>query len=90
MITAAEARKISGPRADDFIKEIEAAILKAAEGGETEVIIRSEPYAYWLYDEKKLGEQERLAVEQIRKAGYQVTLLYQENQFVDIGLWIRW
>lgn len=90
MLSAKEARELSGPSADDYLVEIEKLIKAAAVDKKREVLIRSEPYAYWLYRREDLGEEPRKAIEALKKAGYTVDFHYQENQFVDMALVIRW
>lgn len=88
MLTAQEAREIAGPDAKDYLEIIDGRIRAAAEMKEREVIIRDQPYANWLY-----GTPSKVAKEVIKKLkeyGYDVDLYYQESQFVDMGLWIKW
>ena len=90
MLTAEEARNLSGPSAENYLKEIEPYIQKAASAKERFVIIRKNPYAGWLYDEKDLSPEARRAVGMLRDAGYKLSLYYIELQFVDMGLQIDW
>ena len=62
----------------------------AAMNKEREVIIRDTPYAEWLYSEKNLPDTPRKVVDTLRKNGFEVRLYYNEMQFVDMGLWIKW
>ena len=90
MLTAAEARELSGPTADEYLKEIEVFIRKAATEKQRSVIIRKNPYASWLYDEKDTPAEARIAIKKLQEAGYIVSLYYVELQFVDMGLEIAW
>ena len=90
MITAEEARQLSGPSAEDYLNELDPLIRKAAINKEREIIIRKNPYAEWLYDEKDLSPEARRAVGLLRDAGYKLSLYYVELQFVDMGLQIEW
>ena len=90
MITAQEARELSGPSAQEYLEFIEQRIRKAAENKALETVIRERPYCDWLYSEKDLPSEPRKALEALRENGFSVTLYYYEGQFVDIGLRISW
>jgi len=90
MITAQQARELAGPTAKDYLKFIDEKIRQAATDKKHEVFIRENPYASWLYKESDLSDEPRKAVQELRKLGFTVSLYYQENQFVDIALWIQW
>lgn len=90
MITAKEAKQISGPTMEDYLSEIEPKIKAAASSGGREVLIRSEPYARWLYSESSLSGESKKAVDKLRELGYELSLYYKESQFVDMGLIIKW
>ena len=90
MITAKEAKALSGPTMEDYLKEIEPKIKASAEKGGREVLIRSEPYARWLYNEQSLTGAQKQTVEKLRELGYELSLYYKELQFVDMGLIIKW
>lgn len=90
MITAEEARNLSGPSAEDYLAEIDPFIRKAASEKQRSVIIRKKPYAGWLYDEKDMAPEARRALGLLRAAGYTVSLYYAELQLVDMGLEIEW
>ena len=90
MINAAEARELAGPTAEEYLKEIEVLIRDAATKKQRSVIIRKKPYAGWLYDEKDTPQEAKIALQQLRGAGYSVSLHYVELQFVDMGLEISW
>ena len=90
MITAAEARELSGPGAEDYVAAIEKYIRREAANKLHEVLIRDEPYAYWLYHEDKLSAEPKKALKMLRDAGFTVSLYYRESQFADIALHIQW
>ncbi len=90
MITAAEARELAGPTAEEYLKEIEVFIRDAATKKQRAVIIRKNPYAGWLYDEKDTPPEAKIAIKKLKDAGYSVSLYYVELQFVDMGLEISW
>jgi len=90
MITAEEARKLSGMTADEYLESLEALIREAAAKGRREIYVRVSPYADWLYDEKKLNPQERKTLETLRENGFRVSLYYNCGPFVDLALVISW
>ena len=90
MITAEQARKLSGPRARDYLEFLEAEIEAAAKNQKTSVTIREDPYSRWLYSEKDCSPQALAAINVLRRNGFELTLLYKESQFVDMGLTISW
>ena len=93
MITAKEAKEISTTLStDDCMKFLEDKVVSAANKKETSIIIRSDPYARWMYDisyEKDVS-QGREVIGKLRDLGYTVTEHYEEHQFVDMGLKISW
>ncbi|EKO3434970.1 hypothetical protein LZT09_13950 [Vibrio fluvialis] len=90
MITAKEAKEISGPDSSDYLAEIEQIIRDAAKNKSKKVTIRKSPYASWLYNEKSLSQAEKEAIASLRKSGFDLSLYYCESQFVDMGLVISW
>ena len=90
ILTAAQAREISGPSAEDYLATIEQHIRTAADGKQREVLIRDEPFAHWLYGSNALPAEPCKAIEALKAAGYTVDLFYQENQFVDMALRVKW
>lgn len=90
MITAEQARLLSGPSAEEYLELISKRIEAAANEKKREVIIRDNPYADWLYNEKTMIPVARKVVDGLRKNGFEVKLYYNELQFVDMGLWIKW
>jgi hypothetical protein len=91
MITAQQAREISGPDAQVYLDFIEKKIKEAAEKKKFEVIISENPYARWLYSERDLSDQPKKAIKILRDNGFKVDLYYSEgSQFVDMGLRINW
>lgn len=89
MISATQARELSGPGAEDYLKIIEDKIRSAAENKGRELIIRDEPYASWLYGNDR-PVVAKAVIRELDKAGFSVSLYYVEMQFVDMGLWIKW
>ncbi len=90
MITAAEARELAGPTAEEYLKEIEVFVRDAATKKQRSVTLRKNPYAGWLYDEKNMPPEAKIAIKKLKDAGYSVFLYYVELQLVDMGLEISW
>lgn len=91
MITAKKAAEIAGPKAEEYLEFIERKIVEAAEKQEREVVIRDNPYCNWLYGSGESNPDEvRKALKALSDNGFKVSLHYQENQFVDIGLVVGW
>ena len=90
MISAKQARTIVGPSKEDYLEVLERRIIKAAEGKNYEVILYDKPYVYWLYDAKHRDATVEAVLNDLRELGYQVSLYYNESQFVDMGLKISW
>lgn len=90
MITAEQARELSGPTCEEYLKMLEEYIRPAAEAKKRSVTIRSEPFAQWMYNESSLASEKKKTVDELRRLGFEVKLLYKESQFVDIGMIISW
>ena len=91
MITAEQAAEMAGPKAEEYLEFIEKKIIDAAKNQIRGIIIRDNPYCNWLYGSSKSNPGEvRKALKALSDNGFKVSLHYQENQFVDIGLKIEW
>ena len=91
MISAKEAYNMAAPKLDEYRKFLDTAIRKAADNGNTSVIIRQHPYDMWLYNESKLDDMDaKLCLQELRDLGYNISQFYRECQFVDVGLIIDW
>ena len=91
MITAEQAAEMAGPKAEEYLEFIEKKIIDAAKNQNREIIIRDNPYSNWLYGSGKSNPDEvKKALKVLSDNGFKVSLHYQENQFVDIGLVIEW
>lgn len=91
MISAEEARKLQLPDPEvvkDHLRIIETAIKRDAPS-KSETIIRTEPYCRWLYDSERTPTVSAV-IDELTRLGYTLDLYYQERQFVDMGLRIRW
>ena len=91
MISAKEAYNMAAPKLDEYREFLDKAIRKAADEGNTSVIIRQHPYDMWLYNESKLDDMDaKRCLQELRDLGYNISQLYRECQFVDVGLIIDW
>lgn len=91
MITAKEAREMSGPSAEDYLKFIEKKIIEAADKKAKSVTIRDEPYCMFLYSEKNNSQEINKAIKILRDNGFQLKMHYQEMSIaVDMGLIVEW
>lgn len=94
MITAKEAREISGPsiteQVEELLQELEKSIKASAERKNRKVTIKREPFAKWALSESNRGEVGRQVFDALTDLGYETDTYYYEGQFVDYGLIIRW
>lgn len=90
MITAKEAKELSGPSSEDYLEFIEKKITEAAKNKSKSILIRDEPYARWLYSEKDNTQAAKTAMIKLRENGFELKFYYKEMQFVDMGLEIHW
>lgn len=87
MISATEARQISGPTPEEHCQFFDEHIRKAAAEKKREVTVyhgQLENEAYGHTDVWKLF------VEAMRKHGFEASLYYYEGQFVDMRITIKW
>lgn len=91
MITAKEAKELSGPSAEYYLDFIEVKIREAAVNKGKKVTIRENPYAKWLYSEKDMSPAEKSAINTLKDNGFSVSLYYCEHSMaVDMGLVVSW
>lgn len=92
--TAAASAKISKLKhtstVSEHLEKISKEISKASLEGEFEIILRDDPYCYWLLGSKPKEEFAQKTIQELRSLGYDVSLHYDASQFVDIGLKISW
>lgn len=92
--TAAASAKLAQlkhtPTVSEHLDRISKEITRASLEGEFEIILREEPYCYWLYGTKPREEISQQAIQELRSLGYNVSLYYNASQFADIGLKISW
>lgn len=91
MITAHEARELSGPTVKQHLEILNKYIEDSAKQGNQFVIIRKEPYNLWMYSDKDFRGVAKDTVVHVQCLGYKVSQYYQDgNNFVDCGLKISW
>ncbi len=94
MITAKEAREISGPSIDEQVKnalnDLSSMIRTSAEKKQSSITIRKEPYANWAYNRSNPGEVGEKVFDELKSAGFKIDTFYRELQFADYGLVISW
>jgi len=78
MITASEARELAGPGPEEYLAFIEGKIRAAAKAKQSQVVIREEPYARWLYSRDRPAPVKSV-VETLEKSGFKVSLYYYEG-----------
>lgn len=88
--SAAIAKLKHTPTVAEHLDKIAKEISKASLEGEFEIILREDPYCYWLWGTKPREENSQQTIQELRSLGYDVSLYYKESQFVDIGLKISW
>lgn len=89
MITAKEAAQMAGPSAQDYIDFIESEIKTAANNKARSIMLRSEPYARWLYS--KPDAEAQAAMDILKMNGYKLEHYYKEHSIaVDMALVIKW
>lgn len=87
MITAQQARELSGPTSEEYALFFEEAIKDAAAKGERQICkyhgqLENEAYSRT----KKWGD----FVAYMKSLGYDASLYYYEGQFVDMRINISW
>lgn len=91
MISAKEAQELAGlTEVPAFLEFIEEKIVEAAKSGNTEVIIRDNPYAMWLYNPREMPGAAKSVLKTLSDKGYHISQYYREAAFVDMGLKISW
>lgn len=91
LITAKEAKELSGPSIEEHIERLSNWIRDAALKKQQSIIVRAQPYERWLYSGwPKSDTVEGRVLLQLKNAGYTVEFHYKEMQFVDMGLKISW
>jgi len=87
MITAKEARELSGPTIQEEALSLDPHIRKAAENKERKVLV----YHGKLENEAYSNTQRwKDFVKYMQGLGFKVSLHYNESQFVDMRLRIEW
>lgn len=87
MITAKEARELSGPTIEDHLAEAYAAIRKAAENKKREVALHSNFFANEGYSETTDWHK---AKKKLTEQGFRVEFFYEERQLVNAYTKVIW
>lgn len=87
MITAKEARELSGPTVEDHLAEAHAAIRKAAENKKREVALHS---SFWVNEGYKGTKDWHKAKNNLTDLGFTVEFFYEERQFVNAYTKVSW
>lgn len=87
MITAEQARALSGKTSEEFAQDFEEAIKEAATNGKRKICkyhgqLEKEAYSR--------TEKWNSFVEYMSSLGYSVSLFYEERQFVDMRINVEW
>jgi hypothetical protein len=87
MITAQQARELSGPTSEEYALFFEEAIKEAAAKGERKICKYHGTLENAAYSHTKKWTD---FVEYMKTLGYSVSLFYEERQFVDMRINISW
>lgn len=90
MITADEARKLAGvhrQEIEDFLKLADEMITKAAKNGKRSTIVRD---SYVSNSGYRKGEAWNTVKKILTDRGFEISFFYEERQFVDMGMTIKW
>ena len=92
MITANEARLLSGETPEEKVEAIQPLIEEAAKKGRRAIIIRDSNVGggMWVNGGYNSTDEWKECVEILRGLGYAVRFYYEERQFVDMGTEISW
>lgn len=87
MITAKEARLLSGSTAQEEVDALQPSIEEACKRGERELHARTDLWTTGAYNRTKKYTE---AVAILEGLGYTVEFFYEERQFVNMYTIIRW
>lgn len=87
MITAKEAKELSGKTSEEFALDFEEAIKEAAMKGERKICHYHGTLEHEAYSSTKKWKD---FVEYMATLGYKVSLHYEERQFVDMRINVSW
>lgn len=90
-ITARQAYDLAMPNYEKHLQFLKYKILKAAQNGETKVVIRDEPYASWLCSLNNNNQEANRVLEKLKENGFSYRYFqYDGSQFSDFGMEIYW
>jgi len=87
MITAAEARKMSGPLVEDYVLDACVAIRRAAENKQRSVRLTGD---FWVHEGYNGTKDWCEARDKLKALGFTVDFFYEERQFVDMYTVVKW
>lgn len=87
LITAKQARKISGLTAEEQVELVCEQIQKAAEEKKREIHLHGE---FWAHGGYNLTDDYKCATKILKDLGYEVKFHYEERQFVDMYTVVKW
>lgn len=91
MITAQEARELSGPNVKQHLEVLNKHIEDAAKLGYNFVIVKDAPYCLWVDSKDEFKGVAKDTIVHMQCLGYKVSQYYHEgSKFVDYGLKISW
>jgi hypothetical protein len=87
LLTAAEARKLSGATAQEEVEEALKSIEHEAKGGYRSVSLHGQFWAHEAYSGTKKYKEAKKILEDL---GYKVEFFYEQKQFVDMYTVVKW
>lgn len=84
-ITADEARKIAGPTIEEEIDDVYVRIKSVAEQGERSIHLHD-----WANDGYGNTEKYKALKKELEESGFEVEFFYEERQFVDMYVIVKW
>jgi len=87
MISAAEARELAGPTAQEQVDAIEPLIREAAENKKRSVRLHGK---FWAHEGYEKTAKYKEASEILKDLDYKVSFFYEELQFVNMYTIVEW
>ena len=87
LITAKEAREISSLSVSEMITQIDKKIREASNKGLCEIRV---PHDYCIFNGYSAKFKRTEVEEALVKAGYNITVMSEDRQFVDVWIEVSW
>lgn len=87
MLTAAEARKLSGWTAEEYVENVLESVKEEAEKGNRKLCAYTD---FWTKEGYDGTAKYKKAVDILKDLGYNVRFVYEELQFVNVYTLIEW